>query len=64
MKTLPCYNCKSRKGLLYIKDFANYYMVKCEHCMIQNEDGYLVHPLEGGNSMDEAIENWNKRHET
>lgn len=32
--------------------------------MIQNEDGYLVHPLEGGNSMDEAIENWNKRHET
>ena len=57
----PCYNCGSN-DLLHIKNFNDYHMVKCEHCIIQ-DDGVWVCPLEGGDTWENAKKAWNKRYD-
>jgi len=56
----PC-KC-GNTDLIHIKCFSDFHMIKCEKCVI-NHGGYYVHPSVADFTYEEAIEEWNKRHE-
>lgn len=56
-----CYNCgASPRKLIHIKNFMDYHMIKCGRCVI-NVEGFMIHPIEGGNTYEEAVATWNSK---
>jgi hypothetical protein len=61
MDIKPCYNCRTDDNIWQIKCLSGGYLVKCENCMVE-EDGRHHHPMEDGDTMDQAINNWNAKY--
>lgn len=58
----PCYNCGKRRGLYFIKLLSGYYLIKCENCMVYDDEfGGMTHPMQGGWTIEQAVKNWNEK---